>query len=260
MLFLGSAALGPERDGRPRCRARGGPAGASGPRVRLRTEAGASLWCSGAAPAPPAARPAAGRTGCERPSSGCTSGIFFFRETEGALVRGGTEEQGPPPPRARRAPTTGQPPPRAPPRGRTPGPTTRPVGFLIAQDWEGRWGSPRPPPLTPRGGSQQHLAGPSIHAAKTLPPGPGALGGAGQRRHCRDRGGNLTEELGELGGPGAAPHRGAQPWRLLPRAGALGLPFGDSQAPAWPPGGRPKLGALPNQGAAGAGVLGPAGV
>lgn len=52
------------------------PAGASGPRVRLRTEAGgASLWCFGAAPAPalPRGSSAAGRTEAARAGPASTA-------------------------------------------------------------------------------------------------------------------------------------------------------------------------------------------
>lgn len=41
--------------------------------------------------------------------------------------------------------------PKRPSLRQTPGPTPTPVGFLIAQDGGGRWGSPQPPPLTTRG-------------------------------------------------------------------------------------------------------------
>lgn len=109
------------------------PAGASGPRVRLRTEAGGGglpLVLRGRPRARPPSRQLGGRQ--DRSCPGGTllrrgPGIFF-RETEGALVRGGT---GAPQGEAGADPAAPHPQPHA-----------APLGFLIAQGWDGRQGSP----------------------------------------------------------------------------------------------------------------------
>lgn len=123
-------------------------------------------------------------------------------------------------PRARRAQTPGSCPKRASP-GPTPGPTPTPVGFLIAQDGDGRWGSLGPPPLTTRGGPAPVASGRASGShGEALPPCPG--GGRGRRRPLGDTTWTTEETSWNQQGRelrGHCPHCRAWPRCLLPRAG-----------------------------------------
>lgn len=203
-------------------RAGGGPAGASGPRVRLRTEAGASLWCSGPPPPPP---PAA--LGQRLEGQAALRGSSSSGKQKVLLSGVGPRSREPPPqsPRARRARRhLGNGPARPSPRS-DPGPRDHAGGIPHCSGMGRALGVTATPTPNPqrRARVASGRASPFMQLRSSLL----ALGGGGGRARGASAGDTAgtaeeTSRNWQTGAPPPPPSAGTEPASATPspRAGA----------------------------------------